>query len=181
MKKSTKRFWTSVITNVSFPALVMPFLEWSAAGVYVAVAMIGLMICSGGFHWYEHEKEYLGDQWRDSTGWIWQKADEIAMFFVFWSMFCYILGGGIPLLLVSIAAPVVMAFYHHEFHNSAIGVLGLMVVAVKITQNPWLALSSFITFIVALVVGRYAQRTRNEKWHGVWHAVSAAAFMQLVL
>jgi len=150
----------ATITNIAFfiPAII-------AESTLISVSFILLAFGSAMYH--------------ATDEWIAQKADEIAMYLVFWAMIT--IGAGLPLAgLWTIALTAIMGVLHKHFDSFQ--TIPLLFVFMMITWwgHPmwWWSLGGFI---LASGLSAYGRRRDLEWPHSLWHCISALSFTLLLL
>lgn len=172
-----KRNWISVITNLAYP-----IAGW-LAGPVTGFTFTVLGLASAGFHWHEHKRYALGTWWKQTAGYHWQKADEISMYLAFWTIIYLQLGGGWLLGGFCAAMLAIMGLLHNLFDKTAVGLLAMVGVAIKIGGS---GLEGFIPlglFAVALALRQAGEDAgiAPDLMHGSWHLLTAAAMYLLLL
>lgn len=182
-----EKFIHSTWSNIFFPVMA-----WLFTGSLILTVIAGLlMLASAAFHWKENEKENMNYQlWKNTIGYIFQKADEIAMFFYFLAGIWYAAhsgdvlgaGGGAITLGYFLAFAAAMAVKHREFGSEAIGVLALVMVGVAAASNLW-AFAGLAVFGLALFFGKMAREAHKgashaaaDRLHGLWHLVASIGY-----
>jgi len=164
-----------VISNIFYlsPLLFIPESASSVEEFLIALASVGLMMCSGIFHWHEykwngsihHPNGGFTESWKSSIGYFWQKADMFAIYVFFSTTLGFLVGATFFGFLIGLLIGI---FYIKSFFDHyTIGLLVLFNIVAVSGINLELALGILFIYGLAYIIRTEADvdPIRHSWWH----------------